>query len=236
MTTPSRTLVEALDRITETIRSKPDLAIGRDGKVYEEVFVLQVDATRRLVGDPAPPGPETVWFYELTGDFTDLTGAFAGMGKMREGFTFVPATLGDPPVIFEFPEPLLGEPPFHEPPETPLTQESTRSRAVGYTKTHCEFPDGSNLYSVGPSVTKLIYPLKDPGFQLWQTHNGIVARGDGRFEGARGMVTSFTSANLLDLGLDPVKEPFKSGYPVKVLVCIKVITADKLGQAGNGDH
>ena len=224
MVRPSRSVTEALDRIEAAINPVPDLASGP----HEEVYVLQVVGSRRLIGDEVPDA-DTVWFYHLTGKFTEITGALPGTGTMEEGFSFFPGRL-DFEKLTTFPEASKGQPPFDEPPAEAFTAESTETTPVGYSKTQFVFPDGSTIVSLGPSLTKLVTPLRVPGFQLWQTHNGVMSAGTGRFAGAKAQLTSFTSGNLLDLGLNPAKEPFKSGYPVKALVCIRLISKDKLSE------
>jgi hypothetical protein len=220
----SRSIAEALDGIASQVKrisDLPKLTIGP----HEEVYLLSAEGTRELHGQ-SPPKKTSLWFYHLTGAFTELTGATHGGGQLESVLSWFPAEVG--PIVLQFPDASLGDPPFDKPPANGYKGVATNAEVLGHTKTRLVFPDGSTIVSIGVNQTKLT-PCADGGVELFETNTEVIARGTGRFEGAKGLVTSDMGAYFSTfVPLDPLQEPYKSGFPVKVFVCIRLVTKASL--------
>jgi hypothetical protein len=216
----SRSVTEALDRIAKQLKgfsNIPNLTIGP----YEQVYLLSADGIRKLNGD-FPPNQNSLWYYYLKGTFTDLTGAIQGAGTMEAVLSWFPAEVGA--VVLDFPDPSLGDPPFDKPPANGYKGVTTNADTLGHTKTHLVFPDGSTIVSLGVNQTK-IAPRPDGSAELFETNTEVIVTGTGRFEDARGLVTSDMGAFFNPLvPLDPTEEPYLTGFPVKVFICIRLMT------------
>jgi hypothetical protein len=198
-----------------------------DANPREQVLVLSAVGKRKLHGrsfPPQSPAPrDAVWYYDLEAEFTDLTGSIPGRGKLKAVLSWFVAEVG--PVVFDLPDRRLAGPPFDAPPANGYRGVKTNADTLGTTKTELVFPDGSTLVTIGVNQTKVI-PMQDGSANLFETNTEVIASGSGRFEGARGLVTSDLGALFRPLvPLDPAAEPFKSGYECKVLVTIRLTTA-----------
>lgn len=223
MSQPSRSVTEALDRIAKQLERLPDIADFTAGR-REKLYVLSAAGKRKLRGE-FPPKPDSLWYYYLKGTFSELTGATQGTGQMESVLSWFPSEVG--PVVLAFPDPSLGQPPFDKPPAGGYKGVTTNADTLGHTKTRLAFPDGSTIVSIGVNQTKIV-PSADGSAQLFETNTEVIATGSGKFEGARGLVTSDMGAFFSPLvQLDPTREPYKSGFPVKVFVCIRLITEEK---------
>lgn len=219
-TPSSSTIVEAIDRLAnrfDPFSAISDLAVGPN----EKMIILAVEGVRKLHGQNPPP-PHVLWYYNFDGTLTDLTGAFPGVGKVQSVLSWFHDEVG--PIVFNFPDPSLGGPPYDAPPPGGYAGVQTNADTLGRTKTIFEFPDGSTLVSFGVNQTKLV-PHQDGTAHLFETNLEVIVTGTGKFAGARGLITSDLGGYFNPLNnLDPTLEPYKSGYPVKILVVIRVIT------------
>jgi hypothetical protein len=234
MTEPSRNVVEALDRIANQLERSPyppDLTGGPLANIpdltvvpHEKLYVLSAAGKRTLHGQ-FPPKKNSLWYYHLKGTFTELTGAIEGTGEIEAVLSWFPSEVGL--VVLDFPDPSLGKPPFDRPLANGYKGVKTNADTLGHTKTRLAFPDGSTIVSFGVNQTK-IAPYADGSAQLFETNTEVTVTGTGKFKGARGLVTSDMGAFFNPrVPLDPTKEPYKSGFPVKVLVCIRLVTEEK---------
>jgi hypothetical protein len=217
---PSKSVVDALDKLAVRIgpfRSLSNAAIGPN----QQVFALYAEGLRKLHGK-VPPDQNTVWYYDLVGSFFDATGEIPGTGKLESVLSWVTSQVG--PVVFDFPPASLAGPPYNEPPTNGYKGVNTHADTLGVTKTRLEFPDGSTLVSLGVNQTKL-KPHPDGSADLYETNTEVISTGSGRFAGASGLITSDLGGFFKPLTpLDPSKDPYKSGYPVKVFIFIRLAT------------
>jgi len=218
---PSKSVVEALDRLAhriEPFKNLSNLVVAP----YEKVLALQGEGNRTLHG-PFPPDKDSYWYYDLKGTFTDLGGAIRGTGKFESVLSWFTAEVG--PVVFQVPGASLAGPPYDAPPPDGYEDKNTADIAtLGTTKSRLEFPDGSTIVSIGVNQTKIrIYA--DRTAQLFEANIEVIASGTGQFEGAGGLVTIDLGAYFNPLVLlNPTQEPYKSGYPVKVFMFIRLST------------
>lgn len=198
-----------------------------DTNSREQVLLLNATGKRKLHGRSFPPNSapprDAVWYYDLEAEFTDLTGSIPGTGNLKAVLSWFVAEVGA--VVFDLPDRRLAAPPFDAPPANGYRGVKTNANTLGTTKTELVFPDGSTLVSIGVNQTKVM-PMQDGSANVFETNTEVIAAGSGRFEGARGLVTSDLGALISPLvPLDPAKEPYKSGYECKVLITIRLTTA-----------
>lgn len=217
---PSKSVVEALNKLAnriEPFKSLSSLAVGPN----EKVFALRAEGLRKLYGN-VPPNKDSLWYYDLVGTFTDLTGEIRGTGKIESVLSWFPAEVG--PIVLDFPEASLAKPPFNAPPASGYKGVDTHADTLGVTKTRLEFPDGSTLVSLGTNQTK-IRPNPNGSADLFETNTEVISTGTGKFDGATGLVTSDLGGYFDHLvPLDPTQEPYKSGYSAKVFIFIRLAT------------
>ena len=222
----SSNLLAALEGFSASLdRTQPGLQL--DANPREQVLLLSAAGNRKLHGRSFPPNSvpprDAVWYYDLEAEFTELTGSIPGRGKMKAVLSWFVAEVGA--VVFDLPDRRLALPPFDAPPANGYRGVKTNANTLGTTKTELVFPDGSTLVSIGVNQTKLM-PMQDGSANLFETNTEVIVEGTGRFDGARGLITSDLGALFSPLlPLDPASEPYKSGYECKVLVSIRLTTA-----------
>ena len=89
-------------------------------------------------------------------------------------------------LLYEWPDEQPA--PFDEPPSLPKNTEP-----LGFSKQAYFFSDGSQLVTTGPSVPK-IQKTKEGGAHLWVASVGVIAQGEGKYKGARGLSSYVGSA------------------------------------------
>jgi hypothetical protein len=226
MAQASTNVIEALDRIAGQLQCAPGL---RDLRVrpHERVLLLSINGHRTLHGAAHPPRKDALYYYHLTGTFTELTGAIHGTGQVESVLSWFPSEVQT--IVIEFPDAaLFGNPPFDRPPKDGYRKSKPKdlkpADTLGHTKSLFRFEDGSTLVGFGVNQTKLA-PYPDHSAELWETNTEVIVTGTKEFQGAKGLITSDMGAyfNPLVLPLDPTVEPYKSGFPVKVFACIRLI-------------
>jgi hypothetical protein len=219
----SGSIIEALDRIankletfpTTGVLSFPDLKIGE----IEEVLLFSVRGHVRLhLQDPPNP-----WFFHITGALTDISDNEVEGSKFETVFPFDPQVI--PPNVGRFPE---AGPPFDKPP-VDGRYTSTDTGSGGFSKTNFVFPDQSSIVTVGPSIPKLA-TLQGGAGQLWVASVGVIAGGDRKYRGARGL-GAFNGSAYYKTAPDFTKIPqgiqeLIDGFPVKVFINFKLIRED----------
>lgn len=189
MSTQSKNVVQALDRIREALTANggsvgyqfPNLTSGP----VEQVLAFNNDEfikLNNLDGHEPKLGP----YFSSEGVLTDVNSLPIPGGRVETTFPVDPAIIEGGNT---YPSPQVQ--PYNRPPV-----DETNTTGNGYSKQAYYFQDGY-FVTVGPSLPKIV-PLKGGGAQFWVGSIGVITQGGGIFEGAKGTATYVGSAYLAE--------------------------------------
>lgn len=246
----SKSVRDALDRISEVIERKaadsaievkaqlklladlvdqlrPLLAIAQHPSPYvgnihfpfvatrenEHVLAFHNEEVVRL-RQPDKPDQKLDFYLSSTGFLTDLYHVPLKGTHME---TNVPLKIADFGMANEWPT-NQNSMPYNEP---PISTKNVEKHS--YSKQMYKFNDRDILYTVGPSLPKII--PSDGGAQFWVGSIGVIERGEGRYEGARGISVHDGSAYFPKWPADDRAkvELLKKPFPVKVTTYFKFV-------------
>jgi len=164
--------------------------------------------------EPKTPNPNFDFFLSSTGFLTDLYHVPLAGTHME---TNVPLKFSDFGMANEWPS-NQNSMPYNEP---PISTKNVEKHS--YSKQMYRFNDKDILYTVGPSLPKII--PSGAGAQFWVGSIGVIERGEGKYEGARGISVHDGSAYFSKWPAnDRAKvELLKKPFPVKVTTYFKFV-------------
>lgn len=189
MPEPSKNLIQALDRIRETLADQepghhdyhfPQLTSGP----VERVLAFNNDEEIRLHNLDGKEDPKLGPFFSSHGVLTDVWSQVIPGSRVETTFPVDPSIIEGGNT-----QPDPQKKPFDRP---PVDEKNTTGN--GYSKQAYYFEDGY-FVTVGPSLPKIVR-LANGGAQFWVGSIGVITQGTGVFEGARGVTTYVGSAYL----------------------------------------
>jgi hypothetical protein len=154
----------------------PEIANGP----VEVVLAFNNDECIKLLG------PDNAPYFSSHGPLTDLGGEHLPGTRVATTFPVDPSKFGETGTW-----PPEQEPPFDKPPV-----DNTNTTNHGYSKQAYYFNNDKDWFvTAGPSLPKIVR-TKDGGAQFWVGSIGVIAQGQGRFAGARGVATYVGSAYI----------------------------------------
>ncbi len=133
-------------------------------------------------------GPNRAPYFSSHGPLTDLLGEQIPGTRVATTFPVDPTKFDETGTF-----PPEQEQPFDKPPV-----DNTNTTNNGYSKQAYYFNNDQDYFvTVGPSLPKIVR-TKDGGAQFWVGSIGVIAQGQGRFAGARGVATYVGSAYIPD--------------------------------------
>jgi hypothetical protein len=212
-------LVEALQGIRQELKSKDEpgeyeySAIG-NGPV-ELVLAFNNDEFIKLLG------PDHAPYFSSHGPLTDLDGNAIPGSRVATTFPVDPSKFGETGLW-----PNEQVEPFDEPPT-----DNTNTTGNGYSKQAYYFDNDKDWFvTIGPSLPKIV-KTKDGGAQFWVGSIGVIAQGQGRFAGAKG-VTTYVGSAYLEHWPDDFYEQIKilrGGFRALIGTYVKVVLGKDQG-------
>lgn len=247
MANESKSVIEAVDRIRDVLERnsdidvkdqlkslvdlveqlKPLVTVAKHPGPYVGNFHFPFVATREeehvlafhneeivRLREPKKPDPTFDFFLSSTGSLTDLYHVPLEGTHME---TNVPLKFSDFGMANDWPA-NQNSMPYNEPPIS-----TTNVEKHSYSKQMYKFNDKDILYTVGPSLPKII--PSNGGAQFWVGSIGAIERGEGKYEGARGISVHDGSAFFPKWPDDDREkvELLKNPFPVKVTTYFKFV-------------
>lgn len=186
MSQPSDSVIQALDRIRETLGGlEPDAGNYHYPRIangpVEQVLAFNNDEVIKL---HPPDDPKGLPYFSSHGHLTDLQGHRIPGSKVETTFPVDPNIIEGGNTY-----PKKQPRPFDRPPLDPKNADG-----VGYSKQAYFFENGY-FVTVGPSLPKIVR-LKDGAAQFWVGSIGVITQGTGVFDGVKGVATYVGSAYL----------------------------------------
>jgi len=180
----------------------------------EHVLAFHNEEIVRL-REPKKPDPKLDFFLSSTGSLTDLYHVPLEGTHME---TNVPLKFSDFGIANDWPAVNQNSMPYNEPPIS-----TTNVEKHSYSKQMYKFNKTDILYTVGPSLPKIT--PSGGGAQFWVGSIGVIERGEGKYEGARGISVHDGSAFFPKWPADDKAkvELLKKPFPVKVTTYFKFV-------------
>jgi hypothetical protein len=222
MADESKSVVDALDRIRDVLgglAGHPGPYIGNFNFPFvatreeEHVLAFHNEEIVRL-REPKKPDPKFDFYLSSTGSLTDLYHIPIPGTHME---TNVPLKFSDFGMANDWPT-NQNSMPYNEPPIS-----TTNVEKHSYSKQMYKFNDKDILYTVGPSLPKII--PSNGGAQFWVGSIGAIERGEGKYVGARGISVHDGSAFFPKWPADDREKValLKMPFPVKVTTYFKFV-------------
>jgi hypothetical protein len=213
-------IAKALEGIRQELKSDTEAGDYE----YEEISNGPVEVVLAFNNDEFIKllGPDHAPYFSSHGPLTDLQGNEIPGSKVATTFPVDPSKFGEtglwPPEQVE---------PFDEPPTN-----NTNTTGHGYSKQAYYFNNDKDWFvTIGPSLPKIV-KTKDGGAQFWVGSIGVIAQGQGRFAGARG-VTTYVGSAYLDYWPDDFFGQIKilrEGFKALIGTFVKVVLAKDQAQ------
>jgi len=249
MADDSKSVVDALDRIRDVLERrdndtdvkdqlkllvdlveqlKPLVALAQHPSPYvgnfhfpfvatqpdEHVLAFHNEEIVRL-REPEKQDPKFDFYLSSTGSLTDLYHVLLEGTHME---TNVPLKFSEFALANDWPAVNQNSMPYNEP---PISTKNVEKHS--YSKQMYKFNDKDILYTVGPSLPKII--PSNGGAQFWVGSIGAIERGEGKYEGARGISVHDGSAFFPKWPADDKAKValLKKPFPVKVTTYFKFV-------------
>src|SRR5215813_3408548 len=211
----SRSIIEAIDRLRDatTYPGNFEYPWIVNGPV-EHVLAFNNDEYIRLVG------PDNAPYFSSHGPLTDLHSNPLPGSRVATTFPVDPTKFNEtgtwPPAQVQ---------PFDTPPV-----DYTNTTNHGYSKQAYYFDNDRNWFvTAGPSLPKIVR-TKNGGAQFWVGSIGVIAQGEGRYAGARGVAT-YVGSGYFDVWPTAFEEQIgllRAGFRALVGTYVKVVLGDNV--------
>jgi hypothetical protein len=213
MANQSRSIIEAIDNLRDGL-----VLSGYPGNTeYQRIANGPVEHVLAFNNDEhiVLKGPDNAPYFSSHGPLTDLHGNVLPGSRVATTFPVNPTQFNETGTW-----PSVQQEPFDSPPVA-----NTHTTGHGYSKQAYYFDNDQNWFvTVGPSLPKIVR-TKNGGAQFWVGSIGVIAQGEGRFKGARG-VTTYVGSGYFDAWPDSFEEQIKllrAGFRALVGTYVKVV-------------